>query len=268
MEQMEQSTASTTSSGFGITGLLIWLAEIRKQILNRKQFFLFGGLMALALGIFTYMNFDPTIRPIAAVLRSQFWLFLHVSWIAVAYAFAMVGCILAVMSLRIYSFGRYRLEKDAKNGTVIMRPPQLCLQMAPYILIFIQTGMLFLTIGTILGGRWADYSWGRFWGWDAKEVWALITILVCLITLHAYKARFFREIGLACGAILGAVAVYLTAYLFNFMLRASRHAYSGVDGGQATGIFIITAAVCGVLLLWMIDALIRYHMEMRKTKEP
>ena len=56
-----------------------------------------------------------------------------------------------------------------------------------------QVGVLLVTAGTILGGVWADYSWGRFWGWDPKEVWALITLLVYLVPLHG------RFAGLMCG---------------------------------------------------------------------
>ena len=62
-----------------------------------------------------------------------------------------------------------------------------------------QVGVLLIAAGTILGGVWADYSWGRFWGWDPKEVWALITLLVYLIPLHGRFAGWVNTFGLVIG---------------------------------------------------------------------
>ena len=66
----------------------------------------------------------------------------------------------------------------------------------------IQWGVLFLAGGTILGGIWADYSWGRFWGWDPKESWALVSLLAYLALLHGKLVGWIKPFGMAIGAVM------------------------------------------------------------------
>ena len=70
-----------------------------------------------------------------------------------------------------------------------------------------QVGVLLIAAGTILGGVWADYSWGRFWGWDPKEVWALITLLVYLIPLHGRFAGWFNTFNLVVASVVCSLSV-------------------------------------------------------------
>ena len=85
--------------------------------------------------------------------------------------------------------------------------------------------MLLLAAGTILSGLWADVSWGRFWGWDPKVVWALVTLLVYLAILHGRYAGLFGNFGMAVGSVLGASAIVFSWYGVNFYLGAGLHAY-------------------------------------------
>lgn len=239
-----------------------WLAEARDRILERKLFFLCCAAVAFAAGFFAYTNtrdFNPQIRPIMAVLRSNFWLVIHVTAIVISYAIGLVAWTLALASLGGFLFGSY------SDNEKRLAEPKLCTMLAPYILTLIQTATLFLAIGTILGGRWADYSWGRFWGWDPKEVWALITLLVYLITLHGYRAKFYGNIGISLGAIAGAVAVIVTWYAFNFVFKVGRHAY-GNSGNDSTTLFLmISVVLAGFLLIWGTAAVVRYRLETQKT---
>ena len=81
-----------------------------------------------------------------------------------------------------------------------------------------QVGVLLIAAGTILGGIWADYSWGRFWGWDPKEVWALITLLVYLIPLHGRFAGWFNTFALVASSVVCSLSVIMAWYGVNFVL--------------------------------------------------
>lgn len=96
----------------------------------------------------------------------------------------------------------------------------------------IQIGVLLLVAGIILGGVWADYSWGRFWGWDPKEVWALVALLGYLAVLHARFGGAVGHRGLAVLSVLCFSLVVMTWYGVNFVLGVGLHTYGFGDGGQ------------------------------------
>jgi ABC-type transport system involved in cytochrome c biogenesis permease subunit len=96
----------------------------------------------------------------------------------------------------------------------------------------IQITVLLLTAGTILGALWGDKAWGRFWGWDPKEVWALVSLLVYILILHARYVGWSGDFGMAVAAVLGATAVLFTWYGVNFLLNTGMHSYGTGSGGQ------------------------------------
>jgi hypothetical protein len=118
--------------------------------------------------------------------------------------------------------------------------------------------VLLLAAGTILGGLWADVSWGRFWGWDPKEVWALISLLVYLAILHGRYAGFFGNFGLAAGSVLGATAIAMSWYGVNFVLGAGLHSYGFGDSAQGQW---YVAGVIFVNWLFLGAAAVRYLVE-------
>ena len=95
--------------------------------------------------------------------------------------------------------------------------------------------MLLLTAGTILGALWADKAWGRFWAWDPKEVWALISLLVYLLMLHTRHAGWSRNFGMAFTAVFGFTAILFTWYGVNFMMGSGMHSYGSVRGRNFGG---------------------------------
>lgn len=98
-----------------------------------------------------------------------------------------------------------------------------------------QVGVLLVAAGTILGGFWADVSWGRFWGWDPKEVWALITLLVYLIPLHGRFAGWINTSTLIFSSVVCFMAVLMAWYGVNFILGVGLHSY-GFSDGQGQGL--------------------------------
>lgn len=110
-----------------------------------------------------------------------------------------------------------------------------------------QVGVLLCAAGTILGGVWADYSWGRFWGWDPKEVWALITLLVYLVPLHGRFAGWVNTFGLVVASVVCFLAVLMAWYGVNFVLGVGLHSYGFVEGGGQGIVMAVSLAVLAVV---------------------
>jgi hypothetical protein len=112
----------------------------------------------------------------------------------------------------------------------------------------LQIGVLLLATGTILGGVWANYSWGRFWDWDPKETWALITLLGYLIVLHGRIAGKWAGFGMAMGAVLAFQGVLMAWYGVNFVLGVGLHSYGFGTGGFGWALLFVAAEIGFVLL--------------------
>jgi ABC-type transport system involved in cytochrome c biogenesis permease subunit len=112
----------------------------------------------------------------------------------------------------------------------------------------LQVGTFFLAVGTLLGGVWASYSWGRFWGWDPKETWALIALLGYLAVLHARFIGWLKDFGMAVGSILGFLLVLMAWYGVNYVLGTGLHAY-GFGSGGAGWVFAFAALELLVMVL-------------------
>ena len=108
-----------------------------------------------------------------------------------------------------------------------------------------------MAAGTILGGVWADYSWGRFWGWDPKETWALIALLGYLAILHGRLVGLVKDFGMVVWSIVTFSLVIMAWYGVNYVLGAGLHSYGFGAGGveYVTGfvfvhvLFVIYVAV-------------------------
>jgi hypothetical protein len=125
--------------------------------------------------------------------------------------------------------------------------------------------VLLLAAGTFLGGWWAAYSWGRFWGWDPKETWALIALVCYVIPLHARYAGWVKDFGLAVSAVVCYAAIVMCWYGVNFVLGAGLHSY-GFGGGGPWWVFW-----AGMLnILWVIVASLLYlrKLDAAETKTP
>jgi ABC-type transport system involved in cytochrome c biogenesis permease subunit len=104
----------------------------------------------------------------------------------------------------------------------------------------IQVGVVLLAAGIILGGIWADYSWGRFWGWDPKETWALIALLGYLAALHGRLVGWVQNIGLLVVSVVAFNLVIMAWYGVNYVLGAGLHSYGfGAGGIQYVGGFVV-----------------------------
>ena len=169
----------------------------------------------------------PKLGAVAPILRDNFWLAVHVVTIMTGYASAAIALILGNIALGYYLLGRYTSNTAATQprAAVLHVPARACAVLAGFTYTAIQITVLLLAAGTILGALWADKAWGRFWAWDPKEVWALISLLVYLGFLHTRHIGWLGAFGMAMTAVLGAGAVGFTWYGVNFLLGSGMHSY-------------------------------------------
>jgi ABC-type transport system involved in cytochrome c biogenesis permease subunit len=138
-----------------------------------------------------------------------------------------------------------KVKLDAR-GEAMQRTAAAVKPLSNFIYRTMQVGVLLIAAGTILGGVWADYSWGRFWGWDPKEVWALITLLVYLIPLHGRFAGWVNTFGLVVASVVCFLSVIMAWYGVNFVLGVGLHSYGFVEGGSQG---MMTVIIAGILAL-------------------
>jgi ABC-type transport system involved in cytochrome c biogenesis permease subunit len=169
-------------------------------------------------------------------LRSNFWLITHVLTITLSYAAFALALGIGNITLGYY------LVRSRNRETINA--------LSKFTYRALQVGVLLLAAGTILGGVWADYAWGRFWGWDPKEVWALIALLGYLAVLHARYLGWVRQFGLAALSVICFSLVVMAWYGVNFVLGAGLHSY-GFGGG---GLSYVTAALTLQFLYVMASA--------------
>ncbi|MDQ2869058.1 MAG: cytochrome c biogenesis protein CcsA, partial [Verrucomicrobiota bacterium] len=178
-----------------------------------------------------------SIDPLVPVLRDNFWLTIHVLTITLSYAaFALA-----------MGFGHILLFRYARHP----RETRADAPMHFWLYRVLQLGVLLLAAGTILGGVWANYSWGRFWGWDPKETWALIALLCYITTLHGRLAGWWTQFGLVVASVVCFLAVLMAWYGVNFILGKGLHSYGfGIGGESYVATFVIADLLFVAFAVW------------------
>ena len=210
-------------------GVLLF-SMVLEKIYKYKIFLLAGTLMGFVCMVIADTApavLDPSIQPLEAVLRSSYWLIVHVMTITISYAAFALAFALGDIGLIYYAIDKDKhAEKIQHITTGIYRSMQI--------------GAAFLAPGIILGGIWADASWGRFWGWDPKETWALIAFLGYIIILHARLVNWIQNFGMLVAGVLTFNLVIMAWYGVNFVLGAGLHSYGfGAGGVEYVSIFVL-----------------------------
>ncbi len=162
---------------------------------------------------------DPQVTNLVPVLQS-YWLSIHVSMITASYGFLGLGALLGMITLTLFI-----LKSSANSNRLNLAIKELNAINEMSLII----GLVLLTVGNFLGGVWANESWGRYWGWDPKETWALVTILVYAVVIHlrmikgAYSDYIFSVVSL-----LAFTSVLMTYFGVNYYL-AGLHSYAKGD---------------------------------------
>lgn len=189
------------------------LALIFERIYRVGYFGLAASVVAaITLLLADHVPLDPSISPVVAVLHSNLWLTVHVLTIVASYGALALATALAHVYGGLYLL-RGRTQKAlSRLDTFLYRA--------------IQVGVVLLAGGVMLGAVWANASWGRYWGWDPKETWALITLLWFLAILHGRFAGWIHGVGVALATISGFFLLLMTYYGVSFYL-VGLHSYAG-----------------------------------------
>ena len=244
-------------TAFSVTLCLVieWMSK--KRIGLALAVILGAGGMLLSLK-YEMKDAADTMDPVQAVLDSNFWLLTHVVAINIGYG---AGLVAAAFS-HVYIIGRlFRLRNDDRDfyrSITTMAYGTICF------------ALFFSLVGTVLGGIWANYSWGRFWGWDPKENGALLIVLWCLVVLHARAGGYIREIGVNVLSVFLAMVIVFSWWGVN-NLGVGLHAYGFTDGlwlilGIYWGIEALIMAL-GLILSSRDGAEKRLKKELRKNAE-
>jgi cytochrome c-type biogenesis protein CcsB len=203
-------------SGFGA----LFLATII-YFYKREKIYLIGGLaynmLCLLMMKFANNMLDPSIQTLVPVLRDNFWLSTHVTTIILSYAALALSWILANIVI-IQELKSPMNNADKKYYVDLI---YTCMKY----------GVVLLSAGIILGGVWADYSWGRFWGWDPKETWSLIVLLIYMAILHGKYTNWINNRNFIPFVAAAFMSVMMAWFGVNYILATGLHSYGFSEGG-------------------------------------
>ena len=208
------------SNGYESMLFVSWVTLLAGILFHRRSQLALAatGILAGFTLMVAHLSFmDPEITNLVPVLKS-YWLTLHVSIITGSYGFLGMSAILGILIMAIYALmsekvvGKFR--EHIKELTAINYKS-------------LTIGLYMLTIGTFLGAIWANESWGRYWGWDPKETWSLITILIYSFVLHSRMIPGFQSrYAFNLLSIIAFASVLMTYFGVNYYLTGL-HSYAG-----------------------------------------
>lgn len=228
------------SNGYESMIYIAWTTALAGLIFTRKSW---GGLAATTILSATILlvallsHMDPEITPLVPVLKS-YWLTIHVSLEAGSYGFLMLGAMIGIINLILLIFltgeNKDRVKRIVKEMTLLSE-------------ITLIGGLIMISTGTYLGGIWANESWGRYWGWDAKETWALVTILIYAFILHMrIIPKMYNLYSYNLATIFGLASVIMTYYGVNYYL-SGLHSYAAGDPVPVPSwVYIMVTAIFGI----------------------
>ncbi len=231
---------SPMSNGYESMLFISWVTVLAGFIFSRRSLLTLAAtsvLAGLTLMVAHLSFMDPEITNLVPVLRS-YWLTLHVSVITGSYGFlglgAILGLLVLIMMLFINRGNQERLSSVIDELTVINYRA-------------LTLGLYFLTIGTFLGAVWANESWGRYWGWDPKETWSLITIIVYTLVTHSRMIPGMKDTyTFNLLSLFAFSSVLMTYFGVNYYL-SGLHSYAGGDPVPVP-VFVYVAIVLMLLL--------------------
>jgi len=231
------------SNGYESMVYISWAAMLAGFILVKKRSTIALAattvLASLTLMVAHLNWMNPEVTNLVPVLKS-IWLTIHVAVITSSYAFFGLGAILGLFNLLLMIFQN---KKNLKSFDLTIREISFTTEAT------LTIGLYMLTIGTFLGGVWANESWGRYWGWDPKETWALVTVLVYAVISHlnfipgAVGRYLFNAL-----AVLGFSSVLMTYFGVNYYL-SGLHSYASGDPVPIPAFVYYTIGVLFVILV-------------------
>ncbi len=229
--------------------LLTGLIFVRRSEITLSLTTLLAGLTLLVAG-FSWMS--PEITNLVPVLKS-YWLIVHVAVIMASYGFLGISALLGMLNLLLILL-RNPDNRERVNFTIK--------ELVYIIHISLILGLILLTLGSFLGGVWANESWGRYWGWDPKETWAMVTIIVYAFIIHMHKIPGFRgDYALSAASLLGFGSVLMTYFGVNYYLSGLHSYAQGEPAPIPTGLYV------GIFLV-LVLVIAAYISETKNKTEP
>lgn len=229
------------SNGYESMVYVAWAAMLSGIVFGRKYPMVLGTAAFLSgITLFVaHLNWmNPEITNLVPVLKS-YWLLIHVAIITASYGFIGLAAFLGVLVLILYAFMK---DSNKKNVDHFIE------QLTTISELSATFGLYMLTIGTFLGGVWANESWGRYWGWDPKETWALITVLVYSFVVHmrlvpSLRGRFNYNLA----TVIGFSSVLMTYFGVNYFLSGMHSYGKGSVDGIHWSVYVSVILVIGLI---------------------
>ncbi len=231
------------SNGYESMIYISWVTVLAGLIFSRKSQMTIAATSILASIILMVAHLswmDPEITNLVPVLKS-YWLTIHVSVITASYGFLALGALLGFINLVLMI-----LKTPSNFSRLQQRIKELNYINERTVII----GLYLLTIGTFLGGVWANESWGRYWGWDPKETWALVTVLVYTYIVHmGYTPGMKTDYSFSLATLIGYSAVIMTYFGVNYYL-SGLHSYAAGDPVPVPSFVYYTVAIITSVAIW------------------
>lgn len=200
--------------GWGVGLFALVAAAILK---NRLVIFNAAAMAALTMALTDLLPIDPFVHPMAPVLSGTPWLAIHVPIIMVSYSVLALGVLIAHLQIGIEIFRPRRRDAAVRMNDLLYW--------------YMHVGAILLVAGILTGSVWAASSWGRYWGWDPKEVWSLIAFFAYMAILHGRFDRIVGPFGVAAASIVAFWTILMTYIGVNYVLSAGLHSYGFGAGG-------------------------------------
>ena len=231
------------TNGYESMIFIAWATMLAGFLLGRKSNIALAATTVLAsLTLFVaHLNWmNPEVTNLVPVLKS-IWLTIHVAIITSSYGFLGLGMVLGLFNLLLMIFQN---KNNLESFNLTIKEISLTSEAT------LTIGLYMLTIGTFLGGVWANESWGRYWGWDPKETWALVTVLVYAAIIHlnfipGLVGRYFFN----AMSVLGFSSVLMTYFGVNYYL-SGLHSYAAGDPVPIPSFVYYTLAMLALILIF------------------
>lgn len=231
------------SNGYESLIYIAWVTLLAGLIFSRKSNLTLAAttvLTSIILMVAHLSWMDPEITNLVPVLKS-YWLTIHVSIITASYGFLALGMLLGFINLILMIFKTKKnhagLELKIKDLTAINERT-------------LMIGLYMLTVGTFLGGVWANESWGRYWGWDPKETWALVSVLVYSFILHMHYIPGLKNyFSFNFASLIGYSAILMTYFGVNYYL-SGLHSYAAGDPVPVPTFVYYTLVIVLFVSIW------------------
>ncbi len=230
--------------GVGLFAALAALANRNRLVVLNAAF-----MSALCMVLLDLLPMDGFIHPMPPVLTGTPWLAIHVPITMVSYSVFAIGVLIAHAQILV------DLIRPA-NRSLVGKLQEL-------LYLYLHIGSILLAAGILTGSIWAASSWGRYWGWDPKEVWSLIALLAYMAILHGRFDKMIGSFGTAAWSILAFLTVLMTYLGVNFILSAGLHSYG--FGQSSVTTWLVLFAVAEILFLVIATAI---HLRRRTSGAP